>query len=139
MKIDVDDSKIFYEGIVDEELALVCLLADGICFLNNIEFTKGEGYTTCIFVNLNDVFAWGCADAENLSNNDWQEPSEIIDLYRHWKKNDKWGHVIWAAFKRKEQPQDPMKERMIKDGVWTPELEALPENRYWKYIREKNK
>ena len=133
MKINVPDSAIWNEGIVNEELAVACLLADDICFLNH---TKDSEPTTCIYVLANDVFAWGCADAESITNNDWKEPSEIIDLYKLWKENDKWGPIKWLCLKRNKQPQKPIKEDMIKDGYWDEKLESLPENYYWKKIKE---
>jgi hypothetical protein len=137
----IDESQIFHtEGDfkwADEELALACLLADGVCFLNNVEFTKGSGeFTTCVFVLCSDLMSWGCADAESIKNNDGEEPSEIIDLYRHWAQNKKWGPSKWVCIKRNEQPQRPVKESMIKDGVWDETLDKLPPNGYDARIKE---
>lgn len=125
----IDESKIIEE--VDEGKALACLLADDILFLNNLEagVYKGKKYfTTCLYVNLNDVFAWACADAECVSSNDGENPSEVIELYKYWKENKNWGAVKWAAIKRKVQPQRPVIEIMKKSGYWDEVLESLPKN-----------
>lgn len=126
---EIKEEDIFYGGIVDEEKALACLLNAGLCFLNHAKGPDGDK-TTCIYVACNDVFAWGCADAEPILNNDWREPSEIIDLYRIWKKNDRWASTQWVCLKRGEQPQAPVKKMMIEQSAWNEELEKLTPNRY---------
>lgn len=132
----INEDAIFGDGgCVDEELALACLLTSGHLFLNVLKAPEG-GYTTCVYVLANDVFAWGCADAECLSNSDGEEPSEIIDLYRAWKASGHAGVTKWLCKKRNEQPQKPIKERMQKAGTWDDELEDLPVNVYWDRLRK---
>ena len=134
--MEFPDSDIFYEGLVDEEKALACLLAAEVCFLYNV--TTSEGKNVSVSVNVSDVMAWGCSDAENIScNGDWSEPSEIIDLYRLWKSNKKWGSTQWVCVKRNEQPQAPVKRKMIAEGAWNDNLEKLPENKYDAYCRKR--
>lgn len=128
--MEIDESVIYYkdrEGyvFVDENKALACLLADDICFLN-----VREG-TTVVYVIANDVFAWGCADAENITNSDGDEDSEIYALYKFWKENQTYGPIKWLCLKRNEQPQDPIRKRMIEVGYWDETLEKLPPNYYW--------
>lgn len=116
----------------DEEKALAYLLNNNCCFLNTIKvpFSKKEQYTTIIYVNVNDVFCWGCADAEPISNNDGEYPSEIMDLYKQHIKNNKWGLEKWVCLKRNMQPQFAIKRDMIADNFWDIELESLPKNIY---------
>jgi len=120
----------------DEENALSALLKDGILFCNerNYSSTPGgpsEGLTIVLFVICNDIFAWGCADAEDLPI------SELENLYKMWLKNNKWGSTKWCCIRRKEKPQRPAVELMKKDGAWDDELECLSENRYDALFAEK--
>lgn len=139
--MNIDESQILDPEYYDEEKALACLLTAGLCFLNTINIRNKEApakYTTLVFVIANDIFAWGCADSECLTNNDGEEGSEIIALYKLWKENSKHGAVKWLCLKRKEQPQQPIKESMIKDNYWDESLESLPENYYDKARREQS-
>lgn len=141
--------------IVDEEKALSILLKEEIlfcntrCFIGNcgkwsdqyesyLDYIKDipkdklqiESETIVLFVNCNDVFAWGCADAEHLTTDD------IPNLYMLWKK---WGHdgvTKWCCIKRNEKPQKPIADAMKKAGHWDDELEALSENYYDKKAKE---
>ncbi len=133
----IDESRIIED--INEPLALACLLADGQLGLNNadISWIKDKKiYTTCVFVLCSDIFAWGCADAEQLVFNDYENPSEIIELYKLWKENNRWGSTKWCCLKRNEQPQKPVKDKMIKENYWDETLEVLPENKYDKACKE---
>lgn len=129
------------EEHVDEERALARLLLDGILFCNEretVEYewgakdgklfideskptSKGES-TTVLYVLCNDIFYWGTADAERLTN------AEIGPLFKMYTDpaNKGWGHIKWCCFKRKLRPQVPVVEDMKKDGVWDAAMEALP-------------
>lgn len=134
-----ENDEVFFQGLANEELAISRMLAGDVFMLNNIPCEDGSGKnTTCLYVLCNDVFAWGYADAEPIKNNDWKEPSEIIDLYRLWKENKLWGSTQWVCLKRNQQPQAPIKKRMIEDGAWNEQLENLPEN-YYDIRLEKNR
>lgn len=85
---------------------------------------RGDGDCFKVAVICNDIFAWGCADAEPITD------AEIGNLFLEVYKSRMWGAVIWCAKKRNEKPQRPVIEQMKKDGVWTDELEALPPNYY---------
>lgn len=137
--MEIEESQIFLEeGFVNEEKALAWLLYNGYCFLNSVDISytykssRGEEWpsrwTTCIYVNANDIFMWGCADSECIENNDGQEPSEIISLYKACKENKDWGYIKWLSTKRRLQPQYPIKRDMIKNGYWPKELDSLPLN-----------
>lgn len=125
--MEIDESKIVEQN--NEELALAVLLANQVVFLNNAKLSpNSDVWNTVVYVNCNDVFLWGCADAESISNSDGEEGSEIIELYRMWKENPTYGPIKWACKKRNLQPQKPLKKMMIKDGHWDSELEALTPN-----------
>jgi hypothetical protein len=136
-----------YEGelMVNEGKALAQLLLDDVLFCNErntamrpfktekredgahiivgSDDTKpwevSEESTTVLYVNCNDLFYWGTADAESLPND------EIGNLYRMHMNNKKWGSSKWCCLKRKLRPQVPIVEDMKKDGFWDAELEAL--------------
>ena len=117
-----DNLNVFYtiEGkeVCDEEVAVSILLKEGILFCGEV------GKTITIHVLCNDIFAWGCADSENLPLN------EVSNLYKMWKQDSKWGSVKWCCLKRKEKPQFPIVEAMKKNGSWDDMLEQLPPNKY---------
>ena len=77
-----------------------------------------------LFVNCNDVFMWGCADMEEIQLT--EIPSFTVDL----RQDPKWGSIKWVCRKRNEKPQYPIIWDMYKDGQWTEEMEALPDNAY---------
>lgn len=144
--MEINESDILNEGYYDEEKALACLLNGGVIFLNTVDLSKAfpewykeKVYTTVCYVNANDVFAWGCADAESISNSDGDADSEIISLYKLWKENNNWGPIKWLCLKRNQQPQNPIKRDMSKSGYWDEQLESLPENGYDKACKELQK
>lgn len=130
MKISED--KVFFETddgfkMVDENIALSYRLQDEgfLIFLLPVQNCANPNeLTTGIFLNCNDVFGGG-SDCEPINCNDGEEPSEIIDLYKMWKKDKKWGGIKWAAIKRNKKPWIRVKERMIEDGVWDEVMEKL--------------
>jgi len=99
----------------DEEPAVALLLINGVIFLNSHHWEKDwpekARKSTALLVNCNDVFAWGCADSEEIS------VDEIESLYRMWKHNAEWGAALWCMIKRREMPQSPVADAMRKDGV----------------------
>lgn len=78
--------------------------------------------TTALCVNCNDVFAWACADAEDL------EYAEVGDLWKHWRKDPSWGPAIWCMKKRKQMPQSPLEKIIRAAGVWNLDEMGLPTN-----------
>ena len=77
----------------------------------------------------NDIFAWACADGEDLPLD------EVSNLYRMWEKDSKWGSAKWCCYRRKEKPQGPVVEAMKGDGSWDEEMEKLSENHYDSFCR----
>lgn len=105
-----------YDGGFNDESAVIELLASGGLFISS----KGPD-SISLFVNCNDQFYWGTADAEEVGY------VELKSLYDAWIADKHWGMSIWCCHHRHLQPQKPMRERMIADGVWTDALAALPE------------
>lgn len=120
------------------EEALSLLLLHEQVFLNNNwwkeEWPKDAKDSFYIGVNCNDVFAWGCADSEELKFND------LKDLFEYWEKDNNWGPVIWCIIKRKEMPQRPVYKRIQEAGIWNlddlQKQHGLEENKYDKILRE---
>jgi hypothetical protein len=102
-----------------EELALSILLREGKLFCNTGKFQEDE--TVVLFVNCNDLFYWGTADAEHFTTED------ISELYKMWEKDNLWGTDKWCCKHRNLQPQVPVKEDMKKQGVWEDWMDKLPE------------
>ena len=114
------------EMMFEESKALARLLADDVVFLNNHWWAKDwpeeAQKITSLNVNCNDVFAWACADAEEM------EYSEIRALYDLWDKDRDWGAAKWCAIKRNQKPQPPVIASMKKSGSWDAVMEALGSN-----------
>lgn len=109
------------EQIFESDVALAHLLLNEIVFLNSLwwekECPKRIQDAIAVAVNCNDVFAWGCADAEPLPYD------EIENVYRMWKKDPHWGPAVWCMLRRKEMPQKPVEEVIRKAGIW--DLDSL--------------
>lgn len=137
--IGTDDLFFIVDGeeYVDEGKALAILLADEVLFCNNFdvgwEDKQWTSRTTVLFVSCNDIFAWGCADSEPFMN------KEIGPLLKMHLEDPQWGTAKWCCIRRNEQPQNPVKQDMIKDGSWNNIMEALPQNQWEKRIMEKAK
>ena len=123
------DENVFYEidgkEYCDEELALSILLREGVLFCNERKVVfegEPEETTTVLYVNANDVFAWACADAEPLPND------EIGNLYKLHKAKEGWGVTKWLCKQRNQKPQKPIEKDMKKAGAWDEIMKALPDN-----------
>jgi hypothetical protein len=114
------------EMIFEEAKALARLLAEDVVFLNcywwEEEWPERAQKVTALCVNCNDIFAWACADAEDLPYGD------IQPLYDMWFKDPHWGAAKWCAIKRNQKPQPPVIEDMKKAGSWDEVMEALGSN-----------
>jgi len=103
------------EMIFEQEAALALLLINEVIHINSHhwkkEWPEDARKSTALGVNCSDIFAWGCADSEEIS------VDEIESLYRMWKHNAKWGAALWCMIKRREMPQSPVADAMRKDGV----------------------
>lgn len=109
------------EMVFETEGALAHLLLNEVICLNSHwwekEWPEAARKRTSLNVNCNDVFAWGCADAESI------DFDEIETLYRMWTKDPSWGPAVWCLIKRNEMPQKPVEDRIRAGGIW--DLDAL--------------
>ena len=128
-------------AIFNAQKALAFLLLEDQLFLNTRRYIENDWDpkekqvvadkpTTVIFLNCNDVFAWGCADGEDLLNDDELdiEKNELYRLVIYVLENRKWGSTKWVCWKRNMQPQKPVADSMKKDEAWDDFMESLPPN-----------
>lgn len=116
-----------------DEMALARLLIDEAIFCNSRDYLfdgKKSGHSTLLFVVCNDIFSWGCADAEDLPLD------KIEELYNMHMADRKWGAAKWCCKQRKEKPQNPVAEAMKKDGSWEPWMDELAPNYYSTKLKE---
>ena len=101
------DSKYFNES----EDYLKYLLCEDQIVVNNGWWDKSWPQDAItIAVNCNDVFAWGCSDAEPVLHGDLEE------LAKAHAKDEVWGIAAWCVKRRKCMPQKPVAEAMAKAG-----------------------
>jgi len=104
------------ELVFEKDKALAHLLLNDVVFVNNHWWKKDlpEKFKESISVNVNcsDVFAWACADAEELPK------KEIETLYRMWRKDPVWGPSVWCMIQRKKMPQPPVEMVIRELGIW---------------------
>lgn len=97
-------------------LALAHLLINEVVFINRLHWRddvpEDVKQNITVFVNCNDVFAWGCADSEDLPLH------ELENLYRMWLKDPAWGSAVWCMQKRSWMPQKPVEKRIRAAGIW---------------------
>jgi hypothetical protein len=114
------------EMIFEDDKALARLLGEDVIFLNSHwwedDWPERARKVTSLNVNCNDIFAWGCADGEEI------EHAEIQALYDLWLADRNWGPVKWCAIKRNQKPQPPIIASMKKAGVWDEVMEGLGAN-----------
>jgi hypothetical protein len=114
------------EIVFEPRLALAVLLMSEVVFMNNFwwekELPKHLKGIVSLHVNCNDVFAWGCADSEDLLYED------IEGVYRAFLKDGHAGVEIWCIRKRGVQPQRPVLNALKAAGLWTADLDTLPRN-----------
>jgi hypothetical protein len=100
----------------NEELAIAVLLIEEVLFCNDHWWMKDwpdeAKDRTSLNVNCNDVFAWGCSDAETLPH------SQLENLWHMWRKDPEWGPAIWCMQQRRKMPQKPVEDRIKKAGIW---------------------
>lgn len=114
------------EIVFEVEQALAWLIADGKIFLNSHwweeEWTKEQKQLTSINLNCNDLFAWGCADAEELMYKD------IEQVWSHYKQDTEYGTDVWCIKKRNQMPQKPLYDAIKKAGYWNLDIMGLHPN-----------
>jgi hypothetical protein len=109
------------EEVFEVDKALALLLAKEVVFTNTNWWEEAwpeeARKTLALCVSCNDVFAWGCADAENVTR------SGIESLYRMWRTDPVHGHEVWCIVQRRQMPQAPVERAIRKGGAW--DLDAL--------------
>ncbi len=96
---------------IEEQIAT--LLTANVLFVNDGHWRKDWPKDhISMHVLCNDVFAWGCADAEDILY------SEIEDLYFMHLKDPKGGADAWCIKKRKQMPQEPVAKQIRQAGIW---------------------
>lgn len=76
-----------------------------------------------LFVLCNDLFAWGCADAEDLPDDHIHVLAALIE-----QDTTGWASQKWCCIRRNMQPQRPIVEMWKEAGAWDETMEALPHN-----------
>ena len=100
--------------------ALAVLLAAEQVFINapwwEEDWPERARKQISVHANCNDIFAWGCSDAETVAYH------ELEDLYRMWLAEPHWGTAAWCVKKRGIRPQAPVELRMKAAGY---DIDAL--------------
>lgn len=106
----------------DSSTALAWLLAHDHCFINSRHWREHDKGDIAVCVNCNDVFAWGCSDAEDLPFD------QVQPLYEMVRRDPQWGAAMWCILRRKEMPQPPVERAIRKAGIWNLDQHGLGEN-----------
>jgi hypothetical protein len=105
------------------------MLADSVI---SLEFVPDVEPAILMSFSTSDLFAWGVADAQSI-----KDDKDLPEFYRAWKVSGLSGMQILVCLREKEKPQWPVEKTWRKEGIWTPELEALPDNKYDLAVRWK--
>lgn len=113
----------------DDSRALAELLYHEVCYTNchwyEKEWPKEAQEIISIYVNCGDVFAWGCADSEDLKD------TELKNLWQMWNKDHYYGPMVWACIQRNEMPQKSVAEAIRKNCTeWNIDELGLRPNYY---------
>ena len=97
--------RVFKDDQFDQSEAIAYLLANGHAYIlpNDTNWT--------LTLNVNDVFAWGCADSEQIGHD------ELEDLTKRVIESPLWGVSLHAIIKRRQLPQDPIVKYMAQTGI----------------------
>ena len=130
---DIDGKK-----VPDHEAMVAHLLEENVLFLSSHKYVCGENddlisktETLILHLNCSDVFAWAFSDGEDVSYD------ELPELFALYESNPKCGTIQWVCMKRNQKPQAPMVKYMKENNGWNEVMEALPENKYDAYCKEK--
>ncbi len=99
-----------YGGRNDEALWMVSetLLGDDEFLLRAIEKT-GD---IVVNINCNDIFAWGCSDAQELPDDKWKDFEDSLEKAREkFGFKAPWFVAAWAVKLREVAPQKPATDR----------------------------
>lgn len=90
------------------------MLCDGTA---EVMFKDGE---PILVFNTSDLFAWGYADAEDITQDN------IGPLYEAWRAQGITGLLKWKCKQEGHRPQKPFEQQWREEGLWDDELERLP-------------
>lgn len=136
---------VFGKKVPDHEAMASKLLDDGVLFIsdgiskydylckehpNTDAFVEKSPKTITLMVLCNDVFAWGCADAEEVTS---EELPVLFEMYQADRVN---GPVKWVCKKRNQKPQKPVADMLKEEKSWDDSMESLPDNEYDKMLAE---
>lgn len=102
--------RVFKEGQFNQGEAIAYLLANGEAYI-----LPSEAQWT-LNLNVNDVFAWGHSDSEQIGHD------ELEELTKRVIENPLWGVTLHVVIKRCQLPQDPIVKYMTETGI---DLDAL--------------
>lgn len=109
------------DGEIQTDAALAMMLLNEVVFTNEYhwrrEWPEDARRSTSMHVDCSDVFAWGCADGEDMTRRD------IAEVFSYWEKDRRWGPAVWCMIRRRERPQSPVAKRIAEAGVW--DIDAL--------------
>ena len=115
------------QQVANEEAMVARLLDEDILFVGSRPYycsfeKKVVEETLVLFILINDVFV-PASDGESITS------EQLPDLFRLFEQKDTDGIIEWVALKRGQQPRKRTKERMVKAGTWTDEMEKLIVNK----------
>lgn len=117
-------SKEQFEQMFEEDRALAQLLLEEVVFRNTFwhekDWPEDARKGSCFYVNCNDLFMWGCSDAEPL---DLSDSAQLRNLYEFWIKDRKDGAAVWCMISRSIMPQRPYEKKIRDAGIW--DLDAI--------------
>ncbi len=117
-----------YKAPIEAGPLVTCLLHEDVLFFNTNwsreDWSEEARKTWRILVNCNDVFAWACADAEEIMMH------EVRDLFDHWCQDPIWGSSVWCIKRRGIMPQEPVERRIRDAGFWDLDNMDLAPNPY---------
>lgn len=114
----INNSKSITDEYTVEDFILIQLLLDGKLFINQL---KGS-ISIQLFLLCNDLFMWGCSDAEEIKYD------ELGIIYKMHMEDRVWGTDKYVCIKRNLKPQKPVIKNMKKDGSWDNIMESLSDN-----------
>jgi len=117
------------ERVFEQEPAIALLLINEVIFVNNHwwenNWNDKQKDLFSLNVNCNDVFMWGCSDAEEMLHDD------LETLWAYWMKDPIWGSAIWCIKKRNMLPQKPVYDDIMAKGIWNLDTLKLDDNFGW--------
>jgi len=124
-KFLLKDEDIFFEHDGEEfcvaDIIVAELLNNEVLMCLGAQDQDGKS-TIGIFLNCSDVFAWGCADCEPITQED------LPSLYRMCRADPKYGDIKWVCKKANLQPQRALADIMKAAGCWEPWMDELGKN-----------